>query len=503
MQVPKWVVRSHPAFTSRIRSAAMASVRFRLNDKEATCKVAQPNTATLASLLLSVPALDADANVQYRFTLRGKPLDPEAPWRFAGVPTNACVDVALPLTDLPPALAPSRPVVVPNGAPVVAPSAPPAGDALAQAVQAFRAQTWDAEAKVALPTLARLLRNAFASPHEDKYRTLRTSNPALRDKLGGSNAALDVLRAAGFRDQARDGDAFLVLEDADAATLARAHGLVAALATELGCAPVDPLPAAPLPPPRAPAAAAVAFDPFRTSVLSSQPRAPALEESPVQLRVDALRQKQRELLQATLRRVERRPVLVRAPDDFNPRRFARAAAAASTPSEDDSADMQALSLHHKEVSERMRKQENFQTRAMRELDELSRARVFPHSVVRVLLPGRVILQARFSPLETARDVAALVAEACSLPDVAGFHLVSGPPPQRVPLDAVLHEAGFVPSAVFQAVVDAADVSLEPARAEWGSVDDLLEDMPVGVPLAAEPKREAPKPMGKPKWLKGG
>jgi len=149
----------------------------------------------------------------------------------------------------------------------------------------------------------------------------------------------------------------------------------------------------------------------------------------------------------------------------------------------------------------MRKQENFQTRAMRELDELSRARVFPFCVVRVLLPGRVILQARFSPLETARDVAALVADACGLPDAAGFHLVSGPPPQRVPLDAVLHEAGFVPSAVFQAV--AADASLVPARGEWGSVDDLLEDMPAGVALVAEPKREAPKPMGKPKWLKGG
>jgi len=497
----------------------MASVRFRLNDKEATCKVAQPNTATLASLLLSVPALAADSNVTYRFTLRGKPLDPDAPWRFAGVPTNACVDVALPSADHPPPPPPPAPSRVPNAAAVaveapVAPTvvaaalltaAPPSGDVLAQAVQAFRAQTWDAEAKVALPTLAKLLRNAFASPHEDKYRTLRTSNPALRDKLGGSNAALDVLRAAGFRDCVRDGDAFLVLEDADVVTLARAHGLVAALAAELGCAPVDPLPAAPAaPPPRAaPAAAAAAFDPFRTSVLTSQPRAPALEESPVQLRVNALRQKQRELLQATLQRVERRPVLVRAPDDFNPRRFARAAAlaAAATGSEDDSTDMQALSLHHKEVSERMRKQENFQTRAMRELDELSRARVFPFCVVRVLLPGRVILQARFSPLETARDVAALVADACGLPDAAGFHLVSGPPPQRVPLDAVLHEAGFVPSAVFQAV--AADASLVPARGEWGSVDDLLEDMPAGVALVAEPKREAPKPMGKPKWLKGG
>jgi hypothetical protein len=78
------------------------------------------------------------------------------------------------------------------------------------------------EAIVALETVRVLLSNAADAPRGDagdKYRRVRVANPAFRRRAGRFPGAMDALRAAGFRDDATDGEPALRLTRDDPALL--------------------------------------------------------------------------------------------------------------------------------------------------------------------------------------------------------------------------------------------------------------------------------------------
>ena len=78
------------------------------------------------------------------------------------------------------------------------------------------------EAIVALDTVRVLLSNAADAPRGDageKYRRVRVANPAFRRRAGRFPGAMDALRAAGFRDDATDGEPSLRLTRDDPALL--------------------------------------------------------------------------------------------------------------------------------------------------------------------------------------------------------------------------------------------------------------------------------------------
>ena len=88
------------------------------------------------------------------------------------------------------------------------------------AIVAAAASTDDAI--VALETLHTLLSNAADAPRGDageKYRRVRVANPAFRRRAGRFPGAMDALRAAGFRDDASDGEPALRLMRDDPALL--------------------------------------------------------------------------------------------------------------------------------------------------------------------------------------------------------------------------------------------------------------------------------------------
>ena len=78
------------------------------------------------------------------------------------------------------------------------------------------------EAIVALDTVRVLLSNAADAPRGDAgdaYRRVRVANPAFRRRAGRFPGAMDALRAAGFRDDATDGEPALRLTRDDPALL--------------------------------------------------------------------------------------------------------------------------------------------------------------------------------------------------------------------------------------------------------------------------------------------
>ena len=101
-----------------------------------------------------------------------------------------------------------------------------AADAVRRAAAACDAIVADAasadEAIVALETVRVLLSNAADAPRGDAgdtYRRVRVANPAFRRRAGRFPGAMDALRAAGFRDDAEDGEPALRLTRDDPALL--------------------------------------------------------------------------------------------------------------------------------------------------------------------------------------------------------------------------------------------------------------------------------------------
>ena len=92
----------------------------------------------------------------------------------------------------------------------------------------------------------------------------------------------------------------------------------------------------------------------------------------------------------------------------------------------------------------------------------------------------------------------LVAGSCGLDEAHGFYLLCGPPPQRLSPDQVLHQSGFMPSAVFQVI--GADLRIKEELFTANEID-LFVDMPVGVPVVPKEEKPGKVDKGKPKWLK--
>ena len=87
---------------------------------------------------------------------------------------------------------PAMPTATPStsSVPLTEPSSSTTTSSLGQSLAEFRAQVWDADAKVVLPTLLKIIQNIVAQPSEEKFRSLRLNNPTFRQKLANSNAAL-------------------------------------------------------------------------------------------------------------------------------------------------------------------------------------------------------------------------------------------------------------------------------------------------------------------------
>jgi len=198
----------------------MPSVRFRCGAQEATCAVPLPNSTTLQELLQDAkPRLGLAPSSSCQLRHRGKAVDLgerlrsillvhltlfasvtiALPWRLTGLVSNTVLDVvpADPSSSLQPpaALALSKPApssMSPPPTEAARPVDPPSatGHGFAAALAQMRAEIWDTDAKTAVLTLAKIVRNIVAQPWEEKYRTLRVTNPAFRQKLANSNAAL-------------------------------------------------------------------------------------------------------------------------------------------------------------------------------------------------------------------------------------------------------------------------------------------------------------------------
>ncbi|GAQ92261.1 hypothetical protein KFL_009600020 [Klebsormidium nitens] len=82
-----------------------------------------------------------------------------------------------------------------------------------KAVADLRQQAGPGEVTLTLKTLATILRNVMEHPAEAKYRRVRKTNAAFFERVGRFQAALEVLHAAGFREDGASDSMVLQRDD--------------------------------------------------------------------------------------------------------------------------------------------------------------------------------------------------------------------------------------------------------------------------------------------------
>ena len=107
-------------------------------------------------------------------------------------------------------------------------------------------------------------------------------------------------------------------------------------------------------------------------------------------------------------------------------------------------------MRRMEEERRRREDGPLTTRAMRELESLKRARVYPHASLRIGFADGASVTARFLPTETVGTVASVVAERCLRPDLnpppPALDLYVAPPRRLLDPGATLDGEGLVPAA---------------------------------------------------------
>ena len=143
---------------------------------------------------------------------------------------------ALPASRLPFNASPSAPAYAPG----------PTADPLQAALVVLRAGLSPAEYLTAVQTIEKIVSNIVTQPMEEKYRSLKKSNAAFQRKLGGKSGGDELMRAAGFVVEMRDGTEYYALQaSADAwPKLVATHGTLQATVRQAlasAAAPVAPI----------------------------------------------------------------------------------------------------------------------------------------------------------------------------------------------------------------------------------------------------------------------
>lgn len=382
----------------------------------------------------------------------------------------------------------------------------------------------------------KIIRNVYVNPNDVKVRSLRTSNPALKTKLKDAAVCFVVLKQAGFAKTTKDdGETWYTISTASNASgslsqsdlkrLEQVYGALSTVADDF-MIPLNERPSLdaqssssstsasePALPSRQ---TSFEFDPFRTNVIgmSGAPtvRFESAGGSTLGQQVAQLKAKRDAIMRSAGTTVENRQLIAIAySSDFNPRRFLAAEEeeeeedGASVTTDYDAEERAVIAMHQKAMQEKQKKAENFQTKAMREYDQLSKARVYTRTLIRITFPDRSVLQGLFCPLETIEDLQDAVCSACPSASKSDFTLLTGPPPQRLDAPAVtLESLGLFPAASLQ--LTSPSPTKVQIRKDLFTTDSALINarVPKGEPLvprAAAGARSSIAAGGKPKWLK--
>ena len=340
------------------------------------------------------------------------------------------------------------------------PSTAPQRQALEDALTQLLEHNFDADSKVAILTLLKLLDNLLQHPSDPKVRSIRLGNAAFHQKVGSRPGGVAFLLACGFERQAAvAGGIFeqperLVLPEDDSwqSHWIAARRLLATKAVqELGMSADD------LPPYRPPpvlssnipfsGASATTFDPYAGQRFDAKSAAVGTNLGPdgnyVSTTERQLEQLQKK--QATLEAKLQRRDLDRDWVAQRPGETAIVVPPSVAPTTTSDSALVAQRLQKQQAERQQREHGGFTTKAMRDLAKLQTQKVYSHVPITIQFPDGIKVTGKFLPKERIQDVKDAFGE-CLETVAVDFDLYVTPPRRLLDVRQTLQEEGLVPAA---------------------------------------------------------
>lgn len=325
---------------------------------------------------------------------------------------------------------------VSNDVPVSLPDA----TRLAASGQQLLALEEASEREEVISTLFKLIHNVLGDPENPKKRRIKKANESFNKKVGRHKAAIEFLRAAGFRDgdDPDEGkDALLIMPIAYTLRLTDAHHNLTALAQQAG------LTAPPMP--------GSGFNPYSSVVqavdTTRSAKAPESWKSQADSVRDEVRKRERELQD----QVAQAPAVELRPNAFwlsAGRRLEEVIREADREAEERAADNNLLKEQVASVKTAISGSSTFESADKKRLAQLQRAKAHKTCVLRIVCPDKSVLQVHFRAAETGSKVVEslrplLAPSVQSLP----WYVYRSPPMERLAPKVTLAAAGLAPGAV--------------------------------------------------------
>ena len=372
--------------------------------------------------------------------------------------------------------------------------------ALDQAVDTILNNNFDADTKVCLITLMKVLDNVIQKPLDSKVRSIRLHNAAFTKKVASRPGGVDFLQACGFVQETEapgllskgtePREVFLVLKDDDnddgmmdvdnnnngpskkeayKSHIIRARRLLMTRAIQDLQMKAEELPAyKPPPPPVATTstsapftsqndATTATFNPFQTQRYDGMSAAAGAQLTPdgtyqssTDKQLKTLQQKQ-EILERKLQQelMDREWMAKPPPTAATAANQISSAMQVDTASEKGSASLVAAQFQKQQAARKQREEGGFTTKSMRDLEKIKKRKVYTHTQLALRFTDGTVVQGKFLPKETIDTVVKALLKDCFAEAAAGaatIQLYVAPPKRVLPPKATLQDEGLVPAA---------------------------------------------------------
>jgi len=334
--------------------------------------------------------------------------------------------------------------------------------ALEEALLVVFENNFDADTKICLVTLMKLLDNVLHKPGNPKVRTIRLSNTAFHEKVGCRKGGIEFLEACGFQRQTAQapilsdtpGEETLVLENEKQSHLITARRLLMTRAIQDLGIKSEELPQYRQPPTENASGQATSttggsfnlyaghrFD-AKSAAVGANLGPDSNYVSPTETQLQRL-QKQQAEMESKFQNLQNREWIATMPGQSLP---TSTSSSSNTPEQPSDSTLLAARMKQQQEQQRQREHGTLTTKAMRDLEQLKKKKVYSHVILTIQFADGCKLLGKFLPKETIQVVKQEIQQVCLDITSREFDLYVAPPRRLLDKKNSLQQEGLVPAA---------------------------------------------------------
>jgi len=353
-----------------------------------------------------------------------------------------------------------------------------------KAMDTLLTHNFDADTKVCIVTLLKMIENLIQQPTNQKVRSIRVGNPTFHSKVACRPGGVDILMACGFTretpspgllsstsaaattasNDSTTATTMLVLlpSNESTSTLLEARSMLVQCALQQLQMTTKELPTQKPPPPPVTVGASrsnnkASFDPYKTQRHDGASSAAGMKVTPdstyvstTEKQLHQLEQKQTKLEQSNLggKPFERQLVagLPGTTSTTSSSMNVVDVVSSSTTSAKGDGSLLAQQFQKRQQERLAREEGGFTTKAMRDLEKMKTQKVYKFVSLKIQFADGSHVQGKFRPHETVATLIKVIQKECLVWSDAAFDVYVAPPRRLLQPAKTLKEEGLVPAA---------------------------------------------------------